>query len=47
VYQFLVFSSLSMDHQALAPRLPGITEPLGKIMIISHAIKTYAAKVVF
>jgi len=31
MYQFVVLHSLSMD-QTLALRLPGVTEPYGKIM---------------
>jgi len=44
MYQFLVLHSLSVD-QTLGQRLPGVTEPLGKVMCCG--IKTYSAKVIF
>jgi len=44
VYQFLVLHSLSID-QTLGQRLPGVTEPLGKMMCCE--LKIYSANVVF
>jgi len=44
MYQFLVLHSLSMD-QTLGIRLPGVTEPPGKIMC--RGLKIYSANVVF
>jgi len=44
MYQFLVLHSLSTD-QTLGQRLPGVTEPLAKMMCCG--IKLYSANVVF